>query len=79
MILHLLLLHSVGTTSLINDEVNINGKKFFPYFYLKDLNILIFFLFIILFLILFVPNLLGHSDNYIKATALVTPIHIVPE
>jgi len=25
------------------------------------------------------PNVLGHSDNWIKANALVTPVHIVPE
>lgn len=25
------------------------------------------------------PNLLGHSDNWIKANPLVTPVHIVPE
>jgi ubiquinol-cytochrome c reductase cytochrome b subunit len=25
------------------------------------------------------PNVLGHPDNYIKADALITPKHIVPE
>ena len=25
------------------------------------------------------PNLLGHTDNYIPANAMVTPPHIVPE
>ncbi|MFL2801272.1 MAG: hypothetical protein ACJ0DD_00715 [Paracoccaceae bacterium] len=27
----------------------------------------------------FMPNYLGHPDNYIEANALVTPAHIVPE
>ena len=27
----------------------------------------------------FVPNYLGHPDNYIEANPLVTPPHIVPE
>jgi len=27
----------------------------------------------------FVPNLLGHPDNYIPANPMVTPPHIVPE
>jgi len=27
----------------------------------------------------FDPNILGHPDNYIKANALITPAHIVPE
>jgi quinol-cytochrome oxidoreductase complex cytochrome b subunit len=29
--------------------------------------------------IFFLPNLLGHPDNYIVANAMVTPPHIVPE
>ena len=29
--------------------------------------------------VFFYPNYLGHSDNYIGANALITPIHIVPE
>ncbi len=27
----------------------------------------------------FMPNYLGHPDNYIEANPLVTPAHIVPE
>ena len=27
----------------------------------------------------FVPNVLGHPDNYIEANPMVTPSHIVPE
>ena len=30
-------------------------------------------------LVFFNPNLLNHPDNYIKADAIVTPTHIVPE
>jgi quinol-cytochrome oxidoreductase complex cytochrome b subunit len=29
--------------------------------------------------VFFMPNVLGHSDNYIPANRLVTPNHIVPE
>jgi len=32
-----------------------------------------------LFTVFWHPNALGHPDNYIKADALVTPAHIVPE
>jgi len=32
-----------------------------------------------MFIICFLPNLLGHPDNYIPANPLVTPAHIVPE
>jgi len=31
------------------------------------------------YFIFFVPNYLGHSDNYVEANPLVTPPHIVPE
>ena len=36
------------------------------------------FFFLLLF-IFFLPNTLGHSDNYIPANSLITPPHIVPE
>ncbi len=29
--------------------------------------------------VFFIPNILGHSDNYIQANPLQTPEHIVPE
>jgi ubiquinol-cytochrome c reductase cytochrome b subunit len=31
------------------------------------------------FILFYYPNILGHSDNYIKANPMVTPAHIVPE
>ena len=31
------------------------------------------------FFVFYYPNVLGHSDNYIEANALVTPAHIIPE
>jgi quinol-cytochrome oxidoreductase complex cytochrome b subunit len=29
--------------------------------------------------VFFIPNYLGHADNYIPANPAVTPAHIVPE
>ena len=40
--------------------------------------IILFFIFFAIFLF-FMPNLLGHTDNYIPANPMVTPTHIVPE
>ena len=37
------------------------------------------FLFVYFFIVFYKPNLFGHPDNYIRADALVTPAHIVPE
>ncbi len=31
------------------------------------------------YFVFFLPNYLGHADNYIEANPLVTPAHIVPE
>jgi ubiquinol-cytochrome c reductase cytochrome b subunit len=31
------------------------------------------------YFLFFDPNILGHPDNYIKANAVITPSHIVPE
>jgi quinol-cytochrome oxidoreductase complex cytochrome b subunit len=57
-----------------------DSVRFYPKFLVKDifgfLVIIGFFSTITVFLY---PNLLGHPDNYIKADALVTPKHIVPE
>jgi ubiquinol-cytochrome c reductase cytochrome b subunit len=54
--------------------------SFYPYFVYKDffgfLLILVGYFSIFVF---FDPNLMGHPDNYIRANALVTPTHIVPE
>ena len=39
---------------------------------------LVVFLVVFAGFVFFVPNLLGHTDNYIEANPLQTPEHIVP-
>ena len=51
---------------------------FHPYIVIKDAFTLLLFLIVFAFLF-FIPNILGHADNYIEANPLVTPAHIVPE
>jgi len=51
----------------------------YPYYIIKDLLGVLFFLAFFAFFVFFYPNILGHSDNYIPANPLVTPTHIVPE
>jgi ubiquinol-cytochrome c reductase cytochrome b subunit len=53
--------------------------KFSPAFVVKDALTFIMFLFAYFALIIYKPNLFGHPDNFIRADALVTPAHIVPE
>lgn len=77
--IHLILLHEVGSSSPIGISTVKDKIKFYRYFYLKDLFILFIFFIFFFFVTFYYPNVLGHSDNYIKANALVTPTHIVPE
>lgn len=78
-IVHLSLLHKVGSNNLTGINKNVEVISFYPYFYVKDL--LAFFILLLIFsgFVFYYPNALGHSDNYIEANSLVTPPHIVPE
>lgn len=78
-ILHLSLLHKVGSNNPLGINKNVEATNFYPYFYVKDLFAFFIFIFIFSFFVFFYPNVLGHSDNYIEANSLVTPPHIVPE
>jgi ubiquinol-cytochrome c reductase cytochrome b subunit len=46
---------------------------------MKDLLALVAILIVFVYIVSFMPNYLGHPDNYIQANSLVTPAHIVPE
>ena len=77
-VVHLYFLHEKGSTNPISQE-SFDKCNFHPYFTYKD-TLSLFLLFIIYgFFVFFEPNALGHSDNYIEANSLVTPLHIVPE
>ena len=78
-LIHLSLLHTVGSNNPMGINLNVDFIVFYPYFYVKDLFAFLIFLFILCFFVFFFPNSLGHSDNYIPANSLVTPPHIVPE
>ena len=60
-------------------EANKDTVPFWPYFVIKDLFALVLILVIFMAVVGFMPNYLGHPDNYIPANPLVTPAHIVPE
>jgi len=78
--LHLVLLHQTGSNNPLGVTMGGDGgNSFSPYYTIKDLyGIFLFLVFYAIFLY-FMPNLLGHPDNYIQANAMVTPPHIVPE
>ena len=78
-IMHLSLLHAIGSNNPIGLNKSINLTTFYPYFYVKDLIAFFYLCFFLFFFVFYFPNTLGHPDNYIQANAMVTPAHIVPE
>jgi ubiquinol-cytochrome c reductase cytochrome b subunit len=76
---HLTLLHTNGSNNPLGINSNVDSISFYPYFYVKDLFSFLGLVSFFFFFIFFMPNLLGHSDNYIPANSLSTPAHIVPE
>jgi ubiquinol-cytochrome c reductase cytochrome b subunit len=78
--IHLVILHEYGSNNPLGIEFKyIDHITMYPYYIYKDLlGLFIFFFFFCIFLF-FMPNLLGHSDNYILANPMITPTHIVPE
>ncbi|MEM1285981.1 MAG: cytochrome b/b6 [Pseudomonadota bacterium] len=80
-ILHVWALHVTGQTNPTGIEVKQKSDTvpFTPYATVKDLFAMIVFFVLFAYFLFFLPNYLGHADNYIEANPLVTPAHIVPE
>ncbi len=86
-IVHVWAFHTTGNNNPTGVEVRRASKEeasrdtlpFWPYFVIKDLFALVVILAILWAVVGFLPNFLGHTDNYIEANPLVTPPEIVPE
>jgi len=79
--LHIIALHKVGSNNPIGIDLTLKKEKipFHPYYTIKDFfGFGVFFIIFGIF-VFFLPNSLGHPNNYIPADPLVTPEHIVPE
>jgi ubiquinol-cytochrome c reductase cytochrome b/c1 subunit len=80
-VLHIWALHMVGQ----NNPAGIEPKSekdtvaFTPYATIKDAFVLMVFCIVFGWFVFYVPNYLGHADNYIPANPAVTPAEIVPE
>jgi quinol-cytochrome oxidoreductase complex cytochrome b subunit len=80
-VLHIWALHQFGS----NNPLGIDPKgpqdkiPFHPYYTAKDAFGLGVFLIFFAAVVFFIPNYMGHPDNYIPADPLATPAHIVPE
>src|SRR5215475_11671002 len=79
--LHIWALHMVGQ----NNPTGVEPKSdkdtvaFTPYATIKDSFLLAVFCLMFAWFVFYIPNFLGHPDNYIPANPAVTPMHIVPE
>ncbi|MBS1239313.1 MAG: cytochrome b/b6 [Proteobacteria bacterium] len=80
-ILHIWALHIPGSSNPTGVEVKSESDTipFHPYYTAKDGWGLGVFLIIYCTFVFYLPNQLGHPDNYIPANPLSTPAHIVPE
>ena len=86
-ILHIWAFHTTGNNNPTGvevrrdsvDTVKKDAVPFHPFYTIKDMYALVLFLIAFCAFVFFMPNYLGHPDNYIEADPLVTPAHIVPE
>lgn len=79
-ILHLWALHHNKPNSPVGDKLKKKSfVPFHPYYTVKDTVGIAVYLIPFCFMVFFLPDYLGHADNYIPANPLQTPPHIVPE
>ncbi|WP_062203784.1 cytochrome b N-terminal domain-containing protein [Aureimonas sp. AU12] len=80
-ILHIWALHVVGQTNPTGVEVKSSKDTvpFTPHATIKDGFAMVVFMAVFAYFLFYIPNYLGHPDNYIPANPLQTPAHIVPE
>nr|YP_009444477.1 apocytochrome b [Naumovozyma dairenensis]APD15100.1 apocytochrome b [Naumovozyma dairenensis] len=78
-IMHLMALHIHGSSNPLGITGNMDRLPMHGYFVFKDLVTVFVFLIMFTLFVFYMPNVLGHPDNYIPGNALVTPASIVPE
>ena len=78
-LLHLALLHKIGSNNPIGYDFEGDYLTFYPYFAIKDLFAFTIFLFLFAYFIFYNPEYLNHPDNYVRANPMKTPLHVVPE
>src|SRR5262249_13988108 len=79
--LHIWALHVVGNNNPtgISVKTSADTLPFHPYFTVKDSFAIGLFLIMAAVFVFFLPDSLGHPDNYIQANPLQTPAEVVPE
>jgi ubiquinol-cytochrome c reductase cytochrome b subunit len=72
-------LHTHGSSNPLGISSNPDKLPMHPYFIFKDLVTILLFFLALAIIVFYLPNTLGHSDNYIPANPMQTPPSIVPE
>ena len=80
--LHIWALHVTGNNNPVGVDLRDPTREavpFHPFYTAKDLFAMAVFTLLFAYFVFYMPNYLGHADNYIEANPLQTPPHIVPE
>ena len=80
-ILHIWALHAAGQNNPLGIDVKSKDDvvDFTPHATVKDALGAVVFVIVLAYFVFYLPNYLGHPDNYTLANPLKTPAHIVPE
>ncbi len=80
-VLHVWALHVAGQNNPagIEPKSDKDAVPFTPYAIVKDGFLIVCFCLLYAWFVFYIPNFLGHPDNYIPANPAVTPSEIVPE
>ena len=79
-LMHLIALHdTAGSSNPLGMSGNYDRVPFSPYYTFKDIITFLIFFIVLSFIVFFLPNVLGDSENYIMANPMQTPAAIVPE
>lgn len=77
--IHIVLLHETGSNNPLGLRSRFNKVSFHPFFSLKDVFVLFFYIFLFFFLSFGFPYMFMDVEKFIEANPLVTPVHIQPE
>jgi len=79
-LLHLIALHdTTGSSNPIGISGSTDRISFSPYYLFKDLITIFILISALVLFVIYGPNNLGDSENYISANPMQTPAAIVPE
>jgi ubiquinol-cytochrome c reductase cytochrome b/c1 subunit len=79
--LHIWALHVPGNNNPTGIPIKTekDSVPFHPYMTVKDGFALVLFTIVLCWFVFYMPNYMGHADNYVPANPAATPTHIVPE